>query len=170
MNKSVIVGLGYAGVLLVVSCGDCGKPSAPAPGATETPAAAAPNATPAVPGEPDAPSKGKTKAEKLAESPAEITKDVLPKFYPADLPTYPDAKPGNSIMVGGAGLVVFSVNASSADVLAHYRDQLPAQGWTIDQVSEKPPRIAASKAGRKATISISTRGDHTEIGVALSGS
>jgi hypothetical protein len=166
MNKSVIVALGYALVLLVVSCGDCGKPEAPAPGAT---GATTPSDTPAVPAEPDAPAKGKTKAEKLAESPAEITKDVLPKFYPADLPTYPDAKPGNSIMVGGAGLVVLSVKASSADVLAHYRDQLPAQGWTIDQVSEKPPRIAAHKEGRKATISISSRGEQTEIGVALSG-
>jgi hypothetical protein len=149
--------LGCALAALALGCGDSGD---------ETPAAGTQAAQPAAP---DA-SKKATRAEKLAAQPAEITKGELPKFYPSDLPLFPDSKPTTSMMVGGAGLIVLTTSAPVADVLAHYREQLPAQGWTLDKVSEKPPRIAAHKEGRKATVSLSRSGETTEIGVALSGS
>lgn len=147
--------LGCALAALALGCGDSGD---------ETPAAGTQAAQPAAP---DASTK---RAEKLAAQPAEITKGELPKFYPSDLPPFPDSKPTTSMLVGGDGLIVFSTSAPTADVLAHFREQLPAQGWTLDQATEKPPRIAAHKEGRKATISVSRSGDMTEIGVALSGS
>ena len=104
------------------------------------------------------------------DMPAEIAQGELPKDYPSDLPLYPGSKPTTAMMVGGSGLIILSSQASVADVLAHFREQLPAQGWTVDEVSESPGRVAAHKGGRSATISISEAEGGTEIGVALEGS
>jgi len=102
------------------------------------------------------------------ELPAEIAQGELPKDFPSDLPIYPGAKPTTAMMVGGSGLVVLNSPASIADVLAHYREELPKQGWTVDEVSESPGRVAAHKGKRTATISISQgEGGQTEIGLAL---
>jgi hypothetical protein len=104
------------------------------------------------------------------DMPAEIAQGELPKDYPSDLPLYPGSKPTTAMMVGGSGLIILSSQASVADVLAHFREQLPAQGWTVDEVSESPGRVAAHKGSRSATISISEAEGGTEIGVALEGS
>lgn len=105
------------------------------------------------------------------DMPAEIAQGEMPKDYPSDLPIYPGATPTTAMMVGGSGLIILSSQASIADVLAHFREQLPVQGWTVDEVSESPGRVAAHKGGRTATISISQgESGNTEIGVALEGS
>jgi hypothetical protein len=146
MTKAGIVALGCALAALALGCGDKGD---------ETPMA-----QPAASASPEAPDS----------PPAEITKDELPKFHPSDLPVFPDAKPATSMMVGGAGLIVMTSTAPAADVLAYYREQLPSQGWTVDEVTDDPARIAAHKEGRQATISITGSGGTTEIGISLAGS
>ena len=100
-----------------------------------------------------------------------LTRPELPKEYPSDLPMYPGSTPTTSLMAGGSGLVVLSSTAQPADVLSHYRTELPNQGWTLDEVTEDPASIRAHKGGRTARISISSGDDgSTEIGVAIEGS
>jgi hypothetical protein len=79
------------------------------------------------------------------------------------------------MMVGGSGLVVLRSPAPVEAVVAHYREQLPSQGWTVDSVSE-------SSGGTKATIrahrthaprpsaSIRARRHRHEISISLKGS
>jgi hypothetical protein len=150
-----------------------------------SPTAAAP-APGAAPGSPAAPSPDKPKwhpkseevyeQKKAAQPNAQITEGSLPAGFPTDLPLYPDAKPKTSMMVQGEGLVVLDSPAQMADVLAHFREQLPAQGWTVDSVKEASggtkATVKAHKDMRSATISVnqSQGGSGTEIGIALKGS
>jgi len=152
------------------------KPAAPAP------TAAAPS--PAAPGEPTAPSANKPpgwhpKSEeayekmKAAQPTAQVTQGTLPENFPKDLPIYPDAKPTTSMMVSGQGLVVLDSAAPVSDVLAQYRESLPAQGWTVDSVKEAAGGakafVKAHKEDRSTTISINTAkdGSGSEIGISL---
>jgi hypothetical protein len=153
MGKAGIVALACALAALALGCGDSGGTGAPATEAAK----------------PDEPGAAKATAKK--QPPAEITTGELPKYYPSDLPPFPDSKPTHSMLVGGSGLIMFTSTAPIADVLAHYRDQLPEQGWTVDEVSEsaRRSRVVAHKEARKATIVISGRAGVTEIGVSLSG-
>ena len=168
------------------ACGSCeeGKTAANKPATPASPTAAAP--APA-PGSPDAePSSDKPKwhpkseevyeAKKAAQPAAQITQGSLPANFPTDMPMYPDAQPKTSMMVQGEGLVVLDSSAQATDVLAHYREQLPAQGWIVDSVKEaaggSKATVKAHKDMRSATISINQAqgGSGTEIGIALKGS
>jgi hypothetical protein len=158
MSKSRVVLL-CAALALALACG--GKEEE-----TKAPdAAATPSATPGA--QPDA-----AAATPPADSniPAEVVDGNLPKEFPEDLPVYPGSSPTTSLMAGGSGLIVLNTNAPAAAVLSHYRDELPAQGWTVDEVGEDPPRVSAHKGSRNATISISESEQGTEIGIALEGS
>jgi hypothetical protein len=149
MKKARVVGSICA--VLALSWVACGGSDEPAPNAAPEPGAAAPAPEP--------------------EIPAEIVRGELPKEYPADLPMYPGATPTTSLLAGGTGLIVLSATAPAADVLAHYRNELPSQGWTVDEVTEDPASISAHKGGRTARISISPSDEgSTEIGVAIEGS
>jgi hypothetical protein len=155
------VGLLCAGLLLALACG--GKEEE-----TKAPDAAAttPSATPAA-----QPSEGAAATpQEDSGIPAEVVNGDLPKDYPKDLPVYPGSAPTTSLMAGGSGLIVLNTNAPAAAVLSHYRDELPNQGWTVDEVGEDPPRITAHKDSRNATISITESSEGTEIGIAIEGS
>jgi hypothetical protein len=167
MKKTGILVLGLTGAVAVfqLGCGRCGGESGkPASQAAAPPPAAA--VQPAAPHEEDV----QTQTDQGEPEKAEIAEGQLPKDYPSDLPIYPGAKPTTSMLVGGSGLVVLNSDASVADILAHYREDLPAKGWTVDNVSESPARIEAHKGTRTASISISQSGSGTEIGLALTGS
>jgi hypothetical protein len=185
MKKLYILASLGAFAALVSACGGCeeGKTAANKP-ATPSPTAAAP--APTAPGSPAAPSPDKPKwhpkseevyeQRKAAQPTAQITQGSLPAGFPTDMPMYPDAKPKTSMMVSGEGLVVLDSPAQATDVLAHYREQLPAQGWTVDSVKEVAgggkATLKAHKDMRSATISINQGqgGAGTEIGIALKGS
>lgn len=160
MSKTFTAGLLAALTALALGCGGSDEGGEATPGAT-----------PAATGEaPETPTAGTTTIQgEYASEAAEIARGQLPQDYPSDLPVYPGAQPTTSMMVGGSGLIVLSSNAPVADVLAHYREALPSQGWTVDSVSEKPGRLSAHKESRSATISISEGKNGTEIGVALKG-
>jgi hypothetical protein len=186
MKKLLILALLGALASLSSACGGCEetKTAANKPVTPASPTAAAP--APTAPGEPAAPSPDKPKwhpkseevyeQRKAAQPNAQITQGSLPAGFPTDMPMYPDAKPKTSMMVSGEGLVVLASPAQTADVLAHYREQLPAQGWTVDSVKEvaggSKATLKAHKDMRSATISISAGqgGSGTEIGIALKGS
>jgi hypothetical protein len=158
MSRARVVLLGAA-LALALACGD--KEEAAAPAATAPSPAATPGAQP----EAAAPTPSEDPG-----IPAEVVQGDLPKDFPEDLPVYPGASPTTSLMAGGSGLIVLNTNAPVAAVLSHFRDQLPAQGWTVDEVGEDPPRVVAHKGSRSATISISEGAEGTEIGIALEGS
>jgi hypothetical protein len=151
MSKPRVLGLLCAALALALAlaCGDKTETNTPT-----TPGAEGAAATP----------------PEDAGVPAEMVKGELPKDYPSDLPIFPGATPTTSLMAGGSGLIVLGTTAPVADVLAHYREQLPAQGWTVDEVGEDPGRISTHKGGRTATISISEGSEGTEIGIAIEGS
>jgi len=166
------------------ACGACeeGKTAAkPASSASPTAAAPAP-AAPGAPGEPSAEKpKWHPKSEevyeqrKAAQPAAQITQGSLPQGFPTDMPMFPDAQPKTSMMVQGEGLTVLDSPSQMPDVLAHYREQLPAQGWTVDSVKEvaggSKAVLKAHKDMRSATISINQApGGGTEIGIGLKGS
>jgi hypothetical protein len=166
MKRACIVGLLGALVALTLACGSGEKEAATQPSAT-TPTPAAPTSPPA---------EGQAQqgaAQRRANVPAQITQGELPDDFPSDLPVFPDAQPRNSMMVGGSGLLLLGTSASVADVLSHYREQLPSQGWTVDAVTEgaggTKASVRAHKESRNATISISQAKDGagTEIGIAL---
>jgi hypothetical protein len=150
MSKPRVLGLLCATLALALACGDKTETNTP----TATPGAEGAAATPPAD----------------AGVPAELVKGDLPKDYPSDLPIFPGATPTTSLMAGGSGLIVLSTTAPVADVLAHYREQLPSAGWTVDEVGEDPGRISTHKGGRSATISISEGSEGTEIGIAIEGS
>ena len=152
MLKARVLGLLCAALALAIACGDNMESNTPTAG------------TPAAEGTPEATPPAD------AGMPAELVKGELPKDFPSDLPVFPGATPTTSLMAGGSGLIVLSATAPAADVLSHYREQLPAQGWTVDDVGEDPGRISAHKGGRSATISITEGTEGTEIGIAIEGS
>ncbi|HXK21665.1 MAG TPA: hypothetical protein VMS55_03195 [Myxococcota bacterium] len=178
--------LGLLGALaalgtLAQGCGSCSEEKKAASPAA--PSAAAPSPTASVPKagpSPDQPKwhpKSEEFEKKKAEQPtAQVTQGSLPANFPTDVPIYPDAKPKSSMMVSGQGLVVLDSGASISDVLSHYREELPAQGWTVDSVKEaaggSKAIVKAHKNTRSTTISIGTSqgGAGTEIGIALMGS
>jgi hypothetical protein len=110
--------------------------------------------------------------EVVVEEPgsAEVAQNELPRDYPADLPTFPGAKPTTSMLIpGGTGMVVFSAASPVEEVSAFYAKALPEQGWTVKQTSEDGKRIQASKDQRSATVSIESGADGSEIAVVLGG-
>jgi hypothetical protein len=68
---------------------------------------------------------------------------------PEDVPLYPDA----SITLAMAGMVGFDVEAEMADVIAFYREQMVASGWTLD--TDGGEMLSFSKESRTATIMLS---------------
>ena len=167
MRNACIVGL--LGMSVALGCGSSDEPTAATPTETPTPAAGA-----------DAPKKRSPEviAAKRAEAggDAQITRGELPEGFPSDVPMFPDAQPKTSMMVGSSGLVVLTSNAALSDVLTHFREQLPSQGWTVDSVSEAAggtkATVKAHKDARSATVSLNQAkgGTGTEIGISLKGS
>jgi hypothetical protein len=167
MRNACIVGL--IGLFVALGCGSSDEETAATPTATPTPAEGA-----------DAPKKRSPEviAAKRAEQAgnAQIAQGSLPDGFPTDLPMFPDAQPKTSMMVGNSGLVVLTSNASLSDVLTHFREQLPSQGWTVDSVSEAAggtkATVKAHKDARTATVSLNQAkgGTGTEIGISLKGS
>jgi hypothetical protein len=94
----------------------------------------------------------------------------LPSSFPSDVPTFPGARSTGSMALGdGPALVVFSTNASPADVFNFYREQLAQSGWSIDREAPDQSQITASKGTRTASIRINRSRGATEIGVVLQG-
>jgi len=94
----------------------------------------------------------------------------LPSSFPSDIPTFPGAQSTGSMALGdGPALVVFSTNASPADVYGFYLEQLQKSGWSIDREAADKSQIMASKGSRTASISINRSRGATEIGVVLQG-
>jgi hypothetical protein len=148
MRKACSAGLLVLLAALALGCGGGDEPAA-----TTTPGAA-----------------GTAAGSAGEDIPAEIAEGELPKGYPSDVPIFPGSKPVTAMIVGSSGLVILNSQATVAEVLAHFREQLPANGWTVDEATESPARVAAHKGTRSATISISEADGGTEIGVALEGS
>jgi len=95
----------------------------------------------------------------------------LPSSFPSDVPSFPGAQSTGSMALGdGPALVVFSTDASPADVYSFYREQLSQNGWRIDREAADQSQIMASKGGRTASIRINRSRGATEIGVVLQGS
>ena len=184
MKKLLVLALLAGLASLSSACGGCEetKSAATKPATPASPSAAAPAPAAAMPAAPSPDhSKWHPKSEevfeqkKAAQPNAEITQGSLPANFPTDLPLYPDAKPKSSMMVRGEGLVVLDTPGPIGDVLAHFRDQLPAQGWTVDAVNEAQGgakvSVHAHKGLRSTTISVdqAKNGSGTEIGVAIKG-
>ena len=68
---------------------------------------------------------------------------------PEDVPLYPEAK----ITLAMAGMVGFEVDAAMPDVIAFYKEEMVAQGWTLD--SDGGEMLSFSKEGRTATVMMS---------------
>ena len=164
MKNAWIVGL--LGIFVALGCGSSEEEAA-APAATAAPVKIG-----------DTPKNPEVVAAKraAANAGAQIKQGELPEGFPTDLPVFPDSQPKTSMMVGSSGLVVLSSPASIADVVAHYREELPSQGWTVDAVTESASgtkaTIRAHKDSRQTTVSINQAqgGSGTEIGISLKGS
>jgi hypothetical protein len=102
--------------------------------------------------------------------PVEVTMGAMPEGYPSDLPTYPGATPTSSMLVpGGTGMLVLSSKQPADAVFAFYQKELPAQGWSVDEVVEDAMVVKASKGDRAATVKIGSAADATEIAIILAG-
>ncbi|HVN39494.1 MAG TPA: hypothetical protein VMW19_15125 [Myxococcota bacterium] len=165
-------------VALAFGCwgGDEKKTSAtttPAAPASARAAAANPAAAPAPPGPANQAQHRTVDPEKLKERQAgvEVKQGQFPASFPEYL-RYPDAQPKTSMLVNGSGLVMLTSDKPIADVLSHYREQLPSEGWIVDSVKESKDggraSLRAHKQSENTTISISPgQGGGTDIAIAL---
>lgn len=155
-----VITIGVASLLLAaLGCGSGGDESSTAPPAAEA----------ATPGTRQVVVPGTEANPKVAE----VSTGELPEGYPKDLPAPPQSKPMNALLVPGqGGMVTFLSQASSDEVASHFKDALPAQGWTIDSATndERRTMIKASKGGREANVIIANGKRGTEIAITLKGS
>lgn len=84
-----------------------------------------------------------------------------------DIPAPPDAAERASF----GGMQTFVTTASVDDVVAFYRAEMPAQGWTAgeERLLARVANLTFSKEGRKLTITITSDGSKTNVLVADQG-
>ncbi len=87
---------------------------------------------------------------------------------PRDFPRYPGSQVDR---IGGRGSTlsaVFRTNDAPGDVISHYLNVLPTEGWSVQESSVGGDRtVMGEKEGRFLTIMASAEGDATKIGVLL---
>lgn len=162
--RRVLQGAGRAALLplvgTVIACGG-GEESVP-PAASES---AAEDTATEQPRRIGAPSEG---VAKQLEEQAEILQGTLPKGFPSDLPTYPDAKAENALSLPGTSFVTFSTQAAAEEVLSFYRETLQEKGWSVRDANAGG--LVASKQARKVTVRASAaEGGGSEIALSISG-
>ena len=89
----------------------------------------------------------------IAKVSASDTGVALPDKFPTDVPIYIGAVVKMSSTQGKAILVHLSVNASTADLLKFYQDQLKEQGWEIQSTVNmgQGSMLSAKKGARQCT-------------------
>ncbi len=90
---------------------------------------------------------------------------ALPEDFPKDMPVMKDAVVKMTADAGNSRMVMLSVGAPVADVLAFYQDNLKAQGWKIEATTSTPESalLFVSKAGEKAQVTIAKNDKETTI-------
>jgi len=70
---------------------------------------------------------------------------------PEDVPLYPEA----NITTAMTGMVIFEAEAETADVLDFYREEMEAEGWTLD--SDMEDMLTYAKEGRSVWIMVEAK-------------
>jgi hypothetical protein len=102
---------------------------------------------------------------KIAPAPAMATKVEgsekvpVPADFPKDFPIYRNAtvRSYGPIILSNPDLgkvLVLQTPDPKASVLAFYKTELPANGWTLQTFSGAPDSLAASKADRRISVSV----------------
>ena len=101
---------------------------------------------------------------KIALEPAAAAKvegtDKVPADFPKDFPIYKNATvrsygpiiPSNPKL---GNVLVLQTSDAKASVLAFYKLELPANGWTLQTFSGAPDSLAASKDNRRISVNVS---------------
>jgi len=89
---------------------------------------------------------------------------ALPDKFPKDVPIYKGAVVKVSTTQGKAIMVQMEAQASAADVLKFYQDQLKQQGWEIESTMNTgdTSMLSAKKAGRQCTAVV-LKGDKATV-------
>jgi len=89
---------------------------------------------------------------------AQIGGDVtLPAEFGSDLPAFPDAVAQSAIeTTGGTAIAAFESDADADDIVDFYREQLSAQGWSVEGVSDlgRGSLVTATKDGRRVMVNV----------------
>ena len=143
----------------LVACGGESEPANPAPEVTTSAATRPPVERPNVP---SAATSGMSSEAELRGA------GELPSGFPKDFPSYPGATATQSMAVPGAPmLVTFTASNAKEEVYDFYRDRLAGQGWEIQEESKDSSHLAATKAGRRATLRLRSQGSKTMYGVTI---
>ncbi len=94
-----------------------------------------------------------------------------PAPLPADVPIYPAASAQMTATDPTGTLATFASNATSQDVLAYYKAQLPADGWTLGAETQSGAQLTlqASKGTRTLDLAILGALTPTQIVLNLEG-
>jgi hypothetical protein len=113
---------------------------------------------------------------KIALGPAIAAKiegsDKVPADFPKDFPIYKNAivTSYGPIIPSNPGLgnvLVLQTPDAKASVLAFYKTELPANGWTLQTFSGALDTLAASKADRRISVNVSESGSGTKRGTLI---
>jgi hypothetical protein len=94
---------------------------------------------------------------------------------PSDIPAYPGAKLSNTSVEDGAKTYLYTTTDNIAKVLAFYKQQMPANGWSEQQENGGVANVLEfTKDSRRAIVSamvpLPTSGsDLTKFSIAVSG-
>lgn len=105
-------------------------------------------------------------AAATAASPSSLAGASLPK----DVPTYPGALITARGEIGGAGqLIGMQAKGTPEEVLAFYREQLPAENWKIEGTHSTADgaMVIATQGPRQVTVLAAPDGANVEISVTL---
>jgi len=97
----------------------------------------------------------------------------MPDDFPSDVPVYPDADVQGSYSLNGASGQGFTVGLSSddplADVIAWYKREVAAKGWTIvaDANYNGSLVLSATKDARGLNVSVSEDDGKVTIGLVV---
>ena len=98
----------------------------------------------------------------------------LPENWPEDVSVYPEGKVTYSAVMnpstGDSGMAfVITTNDSVEDVTDYYKDQLPADGWTMEAAMEAGTMVVlgGSKGERKVSLMITGSEDQTSVTVSV---
>lgn len=121
-------------------------------------------------GDADVDVQGGTTRVTTSEGTVTVGEQELPADWPTDVPAYPGSTIQAAGTVNGQGKgALFQTSDASADVVAYYKTQLAAGGWTMDTVAAMGSIsvLSASKEGRTVAIQIAASEGQTIITVGL---
>ena len=99
--------------------------------------------------------------------------DGLPEGYPSDVPLPPDAEnvSGSAPRVGTSQyyLVQFTTSSPPADVIAHFNEALPAQGWEAGAAGTDPAGFALrfNRGDDTVLVTGGAAGDGTDASITI---